>query len=139
MRRRYITHPDFQYSFTFSFLLGIGAIFVLMGGGAVGTLYLLYHDPTLSSDQKILLLGGIKFFALFLLDLVIPSLILFSFLGVYLSYKFVGPLSRVERWLEEILLSGSVLPLRLRPGDELLPMVEILTRQIQKLKLSRKF
>ena len=58
------------------------------------------------------------------------SVIGFGALGLYLSYKFVGPLTRLERWLNEIVEGQQPARLHLRPGDELEPLVEVLNRML---------
>ncbi|OVE76109.1 hypothetical protein BVX98_06420 [bacterium F11] len=130
MRKQYITHPKFQYSFTFSFVLGILLILIFLGGTSLATLYLISKQSFLTLAQQQNLSEGIQSLLRFVLLLGMPSLFMFTLLGLYLSYKFVGPLYRLENWLEFHLLGKNPPPLKLRPGDELQPIANILAQTL---------
>lgn len=119
MRRQFVTHPQFQFSFTLSFVLGVSVLFALIGGTTIVTLFMLAGHPSLSETQRLFFQASGREFLAYLIYLYLFSLIVFSMIGFYLSYKFVGPLARLENWLAERLSSGSVDPIKLRPGDEL--------------------
>jgi len=139
MRRVYLTHPRFQFSFTLSFALGVALIFILIGGFSVLSLHLLAQEPLLSAEQRFFLANQSTSLVWFTLKMGVPITILFTLLGFYLSYKFVGPLYRLEAWLELHLLEKKPSVLKLRPGDELEPLVQALDRTIEKQKPSKKF
>ena len=131
MRRRYITHPRFQYSFTFAFVLGVLAILHLVGGLGIATLHFLCDSPVLTSEQITVIQSGGQSLLRSLTLIGFLMILLFSLLGFVLSCKFVGPLYRLEGWLEMVLLGGKSPPLRLRPGDELAKMTQSLNRIVE--------
>lgn len=134
MRRQYITHPKFQTSFTLSFVVGILIILTVLGYRSIATLYLLSKDPFLTYAQRSGLVGGASHLAVFIMILAFIFLVVFTLLGIFLSYKFVGPLSRVETWVEKNIEGEPLEPLTLRKGDELKPLVSVLARLFKKFK-----
>ncbi len=132
MRRQFVTHPAFQASFTFSFLIGVFFIFLFIGGTSILSLYLLSNDPLISETQKFILRGNAKEFAVYLGYLTVLTLLVLGWVGFYLSYKFVGPLYRLESWLADRLEKQDSDPIQLRPGDEMESLSDILNRLIQK-------
>jgi len=119
MRRQYITHPQFQKSFTISYVLGALFILVLIGVTNFSAVWFLAQNPMLSPVQEMALFSSAKgiFFLQVTLGLVLA--VLFSLIGVYFSYKLVGPLRRLELYLEGVLHGQNPREIKLRPGDEL--------------------
>jgi len=132
MRRQFVTHPSFQFSFTLWFVAGVGVLFLLIGGATLWPLLILANSPELSIAQRGFFTAFSGELIGFLFYLLIFSILIFCWVGLYLSYKFVGPLMRVEAWLEEGLANKSFPPIKLRPGDELIGVVSILSRMAQK-------
>jgi hypothetical protein len=128
MRRRYITHPRFQFWFVLAFVRGA---IISIGGGALllfVALYLLSLDPSLRPEQALALTAFMARLGLVFLVIAAATLLLFTLLGVYLSYKMAGPVRRLEDWLVQKNTAEGVPPLALRPGDEWIPSVTLLNR-----------
>ncbi len=132
MRRQFVTHPSFQRSFTLSFLLGVLLIFVIIGGTTIFSLYWLGNDPMVSETQRQILRGNAREFATYVAYLTFFALLVMGWIGFYLSYKFVGPLFRLEVWLKDRLNNKNADPIVLRPGDELEPISVILNRLVKR-------
>ena len=132
MRRKYVTHPHFQFAFTSSFVLGVISIFLILGGLTVAMLYLLSGDPALTAQQQMFLSSETLKLVYVLAFAAVLLLLIFIFVGLYMSYKFVGPLYRLESWLADRIANRDFLPLTLRPGDELEKVVIAINRLIQR-------
>jgi hypothetical protein len=132
MRRQFITHPRFQASFTTSFILGVLIVFLLIGGSTLLALMMLSQDPLLTETQRLILRTSAKEFGTYLAYLAVLSFLILGWIGFYLSYKFVGPLYRLELWLQDRLDNKSTDPIQLRPGDELEPVAMVLSRLVLK-------
>ena len=138
MRRQYLTHPQFQISFTISFVIGIVLIFAVLGGTTLATLTLLGKDPALPPTQKIFFSDNMQSLAKLLCIVGFICVVGFAAVGFYLSYKFVGPLYRVENWLEERMKNKDFIYFQIRPGDELESVVNYLNRMVSRMVESRK-
>jgi len=132
MRRRLITHPRFQLTFTFYFVVGCLAIFILIGGVNIVTLLLLASDPLLTSGQRGILVGSSKQILGYLLLICSIATTFFIFMGGYLSYKFIGPLFRLELWLKHCLDEKKYIPFKMRNRDDLEAVIQILNRLLLK-------
>lgn len=131
MRRQFITHPSFQYSFTFWFVAGVAVLFVLIGLVTLGPVYLLSTAPELSVSQQGFFHAYTHEFFWFLFYLFVFSVLVFTWVGLYLSYKFVGPLARLEAWLTDCLSSKTARSIKLRPGDEMIGIASVLTEILE--------
>lgn len=132
MRHNFLSHPRFQLTFTLSFVIGVVFIVASL---TVATWTVLNHvskQPSLTSVQQailhdqasqILFVGGL---------VTCAFAIAFLFIGLYLSSKFIGPLTRLERWLELQLIGQKPAPIKLRKGDELKTASDILFQIIEK-------
>lgn len=119
MRRRYITHPEFQYTFTFSLVIG-GVLTVFVPAMAsIGALMAILKTANLDAMQDQILRSGMHQILSISWVLILIMSVILLFLGIYLSYKYVGPLLRLEQWVEKILLGENAAALQLRKGDEL--------------------
>jgi hypothetical protein len=136
MRRQYITHPRFQFAFTATFVTSVVLIFAILGGITVATMVMLARDPLVSEAQRAILNGATRHLLATLGLSLLVAIITFSLGGIYLSYKFVGPLYRLENWLEDRLAGEEFSPLILRPGDELVGVVGLLNDILPKKKKS---
>ncbi len=128
MRRRYITHPRFQFWFVLAYVRGA---LISIGGGAAllfAALYLLARDPSLRPEQALRVSEFFHAMGIIFLIVAAFMLLLFTFLGIYLSYKMAGPIRRLEDWLVQKNTANNVPPLTLRPGDEWIPVVALLNR-----------
>lgn len=135
MRKHYLTHPKFQFSYTFSFIKG--TIFSILPPAAliIATLYLMGMDPTVTPEQRAVLYDGINQTVVLFLWCVGIAVALFGAIGVYLSYKYIGPMDRLEAWLAKRLHEAdSGEALSLRSGDDLAPIAEILNRMLAKYR-----
>jgi hypothetical protein len=123
MRRRYITHPRFQFWFVFAYIRG--ALISIGGGAAVlfAALYFLAQDPSLRPEQSLRVTEFMSTLAWVFGAIAAGTLLLFVFIGVYLSYKMAGPIRRIEDWLVRKNTEDNVPPLTLRPGDEWIPVI----------------
>ena len=132
MRRNYLPQPKLQFLFTASFTAGVIIIMALLGGAYYLTLYLLGHSNLIALEQRAILLNHLKLFLPTLLWVSGLLIVVFSLMGIYLSYKLVGPLFRLETWLEMQLLGGDPPPIKLRKGDELEHIADVLIRLVSK-------
>jgi hypothetical protein len=126
MRRRYITHPRFQFWFVLAYVRGA---LISIGGGAAllfAALYFLAQDPSLPPEQSLRIMDALPQMSLIFALIAGATLVLFVLLGVYLSYKMAGPIRRMEDWLVHKNTDEGVAPLALRPGDEWVPVVSLL-------------
>jgi methyl-accepting chemotaxis protein len=88
----------------------------------------------LSEFQRTILLDGANQ-TVFLGGLVaVVTAAVFCALGLYLSSKFIGPLNRLERWLEQHLAGQNQLAFKLRKGDELSDTAKLLFKVLEKHK-----
>jgi signal peptidase II len=138
MRRQYITHPKFQISFTVWFVLGVLSIVFILGLTSILTLHFVAATPTITEDQRVILRSGAQQIVMAMLILALILTAIFSFVGVYLSYKFVGPLSRLEQWLERYIAGENLPYLKLRKGDELEPAAMLLFQIIDRAKMKKR-
>lgn len=128
MRRRYITHPRFQFWFVFAYVRGA---LISVAGGAIlllVALYALAHDPSLQPEQVIRITNFMTTIEIILGVSAGVVTVLFTLLGIYLSYKMAGPIRRLEDWLIQKNTADHVPPLHLRPGDEWIPVVSLLNK-----------
>jgi len=85
------------------------------------------------------LLPVVKKINLILLCVVPPLFILLIFWGIILSHRFAGPLERLERELKKVVEEGHYkLRIRVRKGDDLRPITEVLNRILDKLEEKHK-
>ena len=133
MRRRLITHPRFQASFTLAYVQGI---FLALAVPAVVLFFALYYvsrDPALNALQRAAVIQALNSsIAIFLIFLLL-AVLAFALIGIYRSYRFIGPLKRVESWAIRHLQTGEISDLKLREGDDILAVVDILNRIIGKI------
>lgn len=136
MRRKYFTHPQFQWRFTFYFCIGGLITLGILGGVALLTLFLIAKSQYVLSDQSTVILA--KFRELVLLTVYFGGILslLLLFIGSYLSYKMVGPLYRLETWLETHLLGKNPEAIVLRSGDELEGINRVLVRLRSKFEIA---
>ena len=123
MRRQFVTNPGFQFSFTFWFIAGVAILFVFIGGASAASLLILSRAPELTDIQRVFFSAFFQEYIGFLFYLFLFSILIFSWVGLYLSYKFIGPLFRIESWLEDLIGGRKRENIRLRPGDELANVV----------------
>ena len=112
-------------------MLGVILIFLILGGTTIGSLYLLRADPALIESQRELLTNSAHRLLRLLLFAALLCSLLFSVIGLYLSYTFIGSLYRLETWLEERIQNGDYVFFKIRPGDELEPAVNVLNRMLE--------
>lgn len=115
---------------------GLGTLItvIILGTTTLGGLTLLSLDPMVTEQQRNILLSGVSTVGGMTALLGFIALAIFLFVGFYLSYKFVGPLYRLENWLEQNIANPSDETLKLRPGDEMERIVNLLHDQILKYK-----
>jgi len=126
MRRRYLLDTRFQALFTLKFTVGALFLTAFLSVLFVGMLYILGSAGPVDAMQRALILERAKnlLIALILLNLIF--ILLSAAFGFYWSFKLVGPISRLEYWLETILADEKPEPLILRPGDELRRTADLL-------------
>lgn len=130
VRRQYVTHPRFQITFTVFFAFGTTFIFVVLGLATFARLFLLSKDPLLFEDQRTMLVQGAITILAGLGVMGVLVVALFTLFGFFLSYKFVGPLYRLENWLESQVQKPNSTPIKLRPGDELAKIAGLLQEAV---------
>lgn len=132
MRYRFLSHPWFQFSFIIWFVVGVLFIVGILGFSSWGTLiYIANHYP-LTEYQQVLIRSNANQMISSLLVLAVVLAITFVVFGLYLSFKFVGPLSRLEVWLENYLKGGKQIPFKLRKRDELTKTAKLLFQVLEK-------
>lgn len=131
-RRRYVTHPRFQFSFVMAFVFGMLFIVAAIGGSASYTLLLLAKESGLTVEQQTTLLTEGRDLIAALINISIPALLFFGAIGFFLSYRFVGPIDRLEHWVDLHLRGKHPHALKLRSDDELGPLAKILDQILNK-------
>jgi len=134
MRRQLITHPDLQGSFTLAIVGGLVIMFGLIGGISILTLYMLSLDPAVSVEQSAIILQTAQRMGVSLLYATVTLLLGGVAIGLYLSYKYVGPLTRIEDWCRNSLSGDFGTPLKLRPGDDLGKIARLLNKVVYEYK-----
>ena len=134
-RRRWIVQPRYQWNVAAGF-----AFFIVLF--AVVTLGLMYY--ALWSTLRIFqLTQDVIFVAVFQTAawmvtievlVVIPFVV---FLGILLTHRMVGPLSRVQKALEEITHGNFDVHVQLREGDVLLDLGNTINRMAAALRRGR--
>lgn len=127
-RKHYLTHPRFQAAFAFAFIRGALISVFFPACALFLTVYLLAQDPSFSILQKAALLQEVNNLVILFFWIVVGLCVIFGVMGFYLSYKFVGPVRRLEDWLIKNVGNIKTEALKLRPGDELSPVVNVLNR-----------
>ncbi|MCB4756655.1 MAG: hypothetical protein LHV69_06435 [Elusimicrobia bacterium] len=128
MRRQYLPRPRFQISFSFFFLLGALVIIGVLGGSTLLNLHLIGKSSFVDPAYQPIFRQQVESFRQFFLWNIITFPLFFFVLGVYLSYRLIGPLKRIESWLELHLLGVEPPYLKTRKGDELEPIVRTSAR-----------
>ena len=132
MRRRYVTNPGFHISFTLAFVLGAFIALSIPAAALFVALYLVSQDPSLTAGQTQTITQGLNDLISLFVVLLFIAITVFAGIGGYLSYKFAGPMRRLEMWIAEQVQAGPTRPIKLRPGDELTAVTSALNRVIKK-------
>jgi hypothetical protein len=134
VRRRIIIEPHFQTSFTLSFVRGVLLSVCVPAATIFIGVLIVSNNRGLTPDQHEALLQAIRRLGTFFLLAAFIIAAISAVVGLLLSHRYAGPLKRVESWAARYLLGENVGPLKLRPGDEMVPMTEMLTRILEKAK-----
>ena len=134
MRQSFLSHPRFQLLFTLSFVIGAVFIVLTLTVSTWATFSHLTKTLPLSEFQRTILVDSANQ-TVFLggMAAILVGIVFFA-LGLYLSSKFIGPLTRLERWLENHLSGQKQLPFKLRRGDELSDTARLLFKVLEKNK-----
>lgn len=133
MRRRLITHPRFQFSFTFAYVQGIFLALTIPAVALFFAFYYVAKDPIVTVPQRAVLIQTLNSAVSVFLGLLGGAALIFAAVGLYRSYKFIGPLRRVEEWASKHLRTGEMGEIKLRDGDEILSVIHVLYRVIGKM------
>jgi methyl-accepting chemotaxis protein len=131
----YITKNQLQLKFLALILLSILVPLFLVGGCLYYLIFQILAEqlgiPESIAQNLVPVLHKMNF--LLILGLP-PVLILIFFLATVLTHRLIGPITRLERELKRISEGDYSVRLKLRKGDDLLPMVNIINRIVDKLK-----
>lgn len=137
MRKRYITHPDFQYGMIMRIVGGTAVVLAGQGLLSLAAFAVLRMRAGISPAglqllrQTALQWGYVlAFIALFILPIVFAKALLDS-------YRMVGGLSRLEAWLERHLAGENPRRFSVRPKDDLERSVVILNHVLQRVSKSK--
>lgn len=133
MRRQFITHPEYQFGFTLAFIRGVLVSILFPASLILLALFVASKSSSLTSHQQELLSQGfihlLKVFGWATLAIVFVV----GCFGFYMSYKFAGPVRRIEDWLIQRLSGpGTAGELTLRPGDEMSSMARLMNRLFER-------
>jgi ABC-type Fe3+ transport system permease subunit len=128
LRRRLIIEPRFQAAFTFAFVRGVLVAVVLPAAVMFLGVAVVANNLDLSAAQQEALSAATHRLILVSVIAAVFLTILSALVGLILSHRYAGPLKRVESWSARILLGEPAGPLRLRPGDEMVPIATVLDK-----------
>ncbi|MBI3819723.1 MAG: hypothetical protein HY286_13590 [Planctomycetes bacterium] len=134
-RRQKLPKPGLQLKLIFTFL-GISAFgqllqFLLFMSTVSSTAVELPHDSGIMMDS----LGGLLLKVFATSSMVILPLTLL--VGIYQTFKIAGPIHKFERYLESVADGRESQPCRLRTGDSLVELCELINRATQPLRAER--
>ena len=134
VRKQYIVSKKFQFRY-------IGVILALMFATAALCSYVVYYNSLVLLGEKLAnvypqgrLVAILKTVNLRVLVSVILISPLVAFLGVILSHRIAGPISRMERFLNEVAAGDLSKRLTLRPKDELIPLADGINNVVETIK-----
>ena len=124
VRKQYIVSKKFQFRY-------IGMILALMFATAALCSYVVYYNSLVLLGEKLAnvypqgrLVAILKTVNLRVLVSVILISPFVAFLGVILSHRIAGPITRMERFLSNVAAGDLSKRLTLRPKDELIPLAD---------------
>lgn len=126
MRRKIVTHPGFQTHYTSSYIIGLSFAFLAILVPTAGTMLVLSQNSAFSASQKAILVNQATQLSWALFIIFIPCLLFTIVFDLYRSFKMIGPLRRIESWLELILIGQNPSYFKLRAGDELKTILELI-------------
>ncbi len=115
-----------------SFVVGALLMVLIIGGANILALQMLANSPTLPMAQKTALAQQASSFYQLILWLGLLTVAGLTPFALFLSYKFIGPLNRLELWMEQNLLGQDPPFLTLRKKDEMMPVSAVLGRLLHK-------
>jgi len=130
MRRIYLIKRKLQMKYA----LMIGA--VLAGAMALmqAHTFLLIQGTQLTTVDP-LLVEALKSLRMWMLASGLVYVIVIPLLSIFISHKIAGPLFRFERTLEQAIENkGPIPPIRLRDGDELQEMAELINKLLERVQ-----
>lgn len=125
-RRFRIVRPRLQLRLIFSFL-GI-AVLALLLQYVLFARMVVETARTLPNDSAILVSSLATDLAVVLLLSVLVLLPITLLIGVLITHRIAGPITRLERYLKEVLAGKEREACRLRKGDELQEMCELVNQ-----------
>ena len=133
-RKQYIVAPRFQLRY-------IGVILILMFATAALCSYVVYYNSLVLLGEKLAnvypqgkLVAMLKTVNLRVFISVILVSPLVVFLGIILSHRIAGPVTRMERFLNNVASGDLTGRLTLRPKDELIPLANGINAVIDTIK-----
>ncbi len=132
MNRKIISNPRFQIRFAFAIARGILLAIFLPGATVILTLYLMSQHADIFPEQKDILTEGVRQLTKSFIWLSAGLTLIAGLVGLLLSQRFAGPVSRMEAWLTQHLMKENPAPLLLRKSDELGPLASLLNKIVSK-------
>ena len=132
MNRKIISNPRFQIRFAFAIERGILLAIFLPGATVILTLYLMSQHADIFPEQKDILTEGVRQLTKSFIWLSAGLTLIAGLVGLLLSQRFAGPVSRMEAWLTQHLMKENPAPLLLRKSDELGPLASLLNKIVSK-------
>jgi len=134
VRKQYIVSKQFQFRY-------IGVILALMFATAALCSYIVYYNSLVLLGEKlanvypqgrlVAILRTVNLRVLVSVILISPFV---AFLGVILSHRIAGPISRMERFLSDAASGDLSKQLILRPKDELIPLANGINNLVETIK-----
>lgn len=132
-RQRIVVHPEFQRSIGFAFAAGVFIVFVIAAMYGIVTFYLLSRTSFVTDQQIAILKSQASLLFWVLLTTGVIFALILGWFGLVLSHRYVGPIKRLEIWLETQLLAKSTpSEFKVRPKDDLADIVQLLNRRLMK-------
>ncbi len=134
VRRQYIVSPKFQLRY-------IGVILLIMFATSALCSYVVYYNSLVLLGEKLAnvypqgrLVAILKTVNVRVLGSIILVSPLVVFLGLVLSHRIAGPISRMERFLSSVASGDLTGRLTLRPKDELIPLANGINTVVETIK-----
>ncbi len=133
-RKRYLINPRLQLG-AVAVLLGTGGLYVLL---QASLLFRAITQVSESSPEGTELLN--ELLPILRFNLMVTMLVIVPFtlaIGIFMTHKVVGPLYRFEQYLQQLVRGEKPGPCKLRDGDELQHLCELLNEATKPMRESR--
>lgn len=129
MRRNYLVNKRLQMKY--AFIIGGVLFLIVLLMEAHTFLVIRTVEPDFANPA---LLSALKSLQMWMLASGFIYMIVIPILSIFLSHKIAGPLYRMEKSIQEALDSeGPIRPIKLRQGDELQSLADLINQLFERL------